>query len=153
MITFNNTEKRWLEIIFYMFCNKIFSINQKTSDIIDFIKGYRWTNMYNCDILINAILNENILTNDNFVPKRHEFCVVMSSSDCKLHITQKPMFELIHGTNFKYFRGDFFRAQMREEIQKTEIFPKLTQPKIHDTIYSFLMSIRYIADIIKAIRF
>ena len=153
MINFNNIEKRWLEIVFYLICNKIFSINQKTSDIIDFITGYRWTNMFNYDILIDTITKEKILLNSNFIPSTHEFCITLNHEDCRLRMTGKPLFELIHGTSFKYFKGGFFRAQMKEEIKKTEVFPKLDTPHIHETIYSFLLALRYIADIIKIIKF
>ena len=154
MIHFNNIEKRWLEIVFYLICNKIFSINQKTSDIVNFIEGYRWTNMFKCDILIDTITKDKILLDINFIPNTHEFCITLADKtpDCKLRITSKPLFELIRGTSFKYFKGAFFRAQMKEEIQKTEIFPKLNTPNIHETIYSFLLALRYIADIIKTIK-
>jgi hypothetical protein len=42
---------------------------------------------------------------------------------------------------------------MREEINPTEIFPKLNEPHIHETIYSFLLSLRYIAELVKKIKF
>ena len=90
MIILNNNDKRWLEIIFYFICRKIFLINQKQQDIIDFINGYRWTNMFDCDILINTILTEKILINTYFIPSKQEFLTVG-----KFHYMMKMIIQLL----------------------------------------------------------
>lgn len=153
MITLTNDDKRWLEIIFYLLCRKIFSINQKQSDIIQFIQGYKWTNMFNYDILIKAIEEEKILINTSFIPKKQEFLAVMNNNDCRLRTDKKSIRELIKGTEFTYWNRDIFHALMKEEVNKTLIFPKLKTPKVHETIYSFLLALRYVADLVKKIKF
>lgn len=153
MIQFNNNDKRWLEIIFYLLCRKIFSINQKQQDIISFINGYRWTNMFNCDILLNTIENEKPLINTHFIPKKQEFITVMNDNDCRLRMDTKSIRELIKNTEYTYWKKDIFHAAMKEEINKTEIYPRLETPHVHETIYSFLLALRYIADLVKKIKF
>lgn len=153
MIQLKKEDKRWLEIIFYLLCNKIFSINQKQDDIIDFINGYRWTNMFDCDILISTITKEKILLNTNFIPSKQEFLVTMNEPNCRLRMDVQGIKLLIEDTIYRYRRQDIFHAAMKEEINKTEIFPKLNIPNIHQTIYSFLLALRYIADITKKIKF
>lgn len=153
MINFTNTDKRWLEIFFYLFCRKIFSINNKQEDVINFINGYRWTNMFNCDKLISLITNDNFLTNQRVIPSKQEFLITMEHNDCRLKVNRGSIRELIRGTEFSYKRFQIYHAQMKEEIHPTEIFPKLTIPKIHETIYSFLLAIRYTADLVKKIKF
>ena len=153
MITFNNDDKRWLEIIFYFLCRKIFSINHKLSDITDFINGYHWTNMFNCDILLQAIEKEKILLNTKLVPSKQEFITVMNDNDCRLRMDTKSIRELIKNTEYTFWRKDVFHAAMKEEIHKTEIYPKLITPHIHETIYSFLLALRYTADLVKKIKF
>ncbi len=153
MIQFTNNDKRWLEIIFYLLCRKIFSINQKQTDIIQFINGYRWTNMFNYDILIKAIEQEKILINTEFIPKKQEFLAVMNDNNCRLRMDTKSIRELIKNTEYTYWRKDVFHALMKEEVNKTEIYPKLAIPKVHETIYSFLLALRYVADLVKKIKF
>lgn len=153
MITLTNTDKRWLEIVFYFLCRKIFSINQKQKDIIDFINGYRWTNMFDCDILINVINKEKILIDTHIIPSKQEFLVVMSNKNCRLKMEPISIRELTQDTEYYFNRSSIFHAEMKEEINKTEIFPRITTPNFHETIYSFLLSLRYIADIVKKIRF
>lgn len=153
MIQFNNNDKRWLEIIFYFLCRKIFSINQKKSDIISFIKGYRWTNMFDCDILIEAIEKEKILLDSSFAPKKQEFLTVMNDKDCRLRMDTHSIRELIKDTEYTYWKKDVFHAAMKEEINRTEIYPRLTTKHVHETIYSFLLALRYIADLVKKIKF
>ena len=51
MIKFTKTEKRWLEVIYYLLANYIYSINENKEDIMTFLEGYRWTNMFDCDKL------------------------------------------------------------------------------------------------------
>lgn len=153
MIQFNNADKRWLEIIFYFLCRKIFSINQKQKDIIDFINGYRWTNMFNYDILINVIEQEKLLLDSYIIPKKQEFYAVMNCNDCRLRMDTHSIRELIKDTEYTYWRKDIFHAAMKEEINKTELYPRLKTPHVHETIYSFLLALRYIADLIKKIKF
>lgn len=153
MVNLNNDDKRWLEIIFYFFCRKVFMINQKLEDIFDFINGFRWTNMFNCDILISTIQSEKLLLDTNLIPSKQEFLIAMNNDNCRLRMDSKSIRELIEGTEYTYWRKDIFHAQMKEEIQQTEIFPKLQTPKIHETIYSFLLALRYIADLVKKIKF
>lgn len=153
MITFNNTEKRWLEIIFYLLCRKIATLNQKTSDLLDFIKGYRWTNMFNYDKLIKLITQNKFLLDSKIPPTKQELLITLEHIDCRLRIDSASIRELIKGTEYSYKRYQLFHAQMKEEINPTEIFPKLNEPTIHETIYSFLLAIRYIADIVKKIKF
>lgn len=153
MIEFNNSDKRWLETIFYFLCRKIFNINQKQQDIIDFINGYRWTNMFNCDILINVIEQNKILIDTHFIPKKQEFYIIMNDPNCRLRMDTHSIRELVKDTEYTYWRKDVFHAQMREEVNKTEIYPKLNIPHVHETIYSFLLSLRYVADLVKKIKF
>ena len=153
MITFNNNDKRWLEIIFYFLCRRIFMINNKFTDIIEFINGYRWTNMFNCDILVNTITEEKILLDTRFIPSKQEFLVMMNDKNCRLRMDKKSIRELIKDTEYTYWRKDIFHAEMREEINQTLIYPRLDTPHIHETIYSFLLALRYIADIVKTIKF
>ena len=153
MVKFNNTEKRWIEIIFYLISRKIFSINQNQNDIIKFIEGYAWTNMFDNDKLIAVITNEKILLNSNFAPSKHELLITLDHPDCRLRVDARSIKELIKDTEYTYTQRKRFYAQMKEEITTTELFPKLTIPYIHETIYSFLLATRYIADIVKTIKF
>lgn len=153
MITFNDNDKRWLEIIFYFLCRKIFMINNQFTDIIEFINGYRWTNMFNCDILVNTITEEKILLDTRFIPSKQEFLVMMNDKNCRLRMDKKSIRELVKDTEYTYWRKDVFHAEMREEINQTLIYPRLDTPHIHETIYSFLLALRYIADIVKTIKF
>lgn len=153
MIRLNDDDRRWLEIVFYFICRKIFSINNKQKDIIDFINGYRWTNLFNCDILINAIQHKKLLLNTYLIPSKQEFLTIMNDNNCRLRMDKKSIRELIKDTEYTYWRKDIFHAEMKEEINKTQIFPKLDIPNIHETIYSFLLALRYIADLVKKIKF
>lgn len=154
MITFNNNDQRWLEIIFYFLCRKIYSINNNEQDIVDFIQGYRWTNMFDCDILISTVTEKNILTDSNFVPTKYEFWASMDDDDCRLRIEKQALRELIKDTEFTYWRRDIYKARMRKEVYHIELFPKLdSNTQIHNAIYSFLLAIRYIADIVKKVKF
>ena len=153
MITFNNNDKRWLEIIFYFLCRKIFMINNRFTDIIEFINGYRWTNMFNYDILVNTITEEKILLDTRFIPSKQEFLVMMNDKNCRLRMDKKSIRELVKDTEYTYWRKDVFHAEMREEINQTLIYPRLDTPHIHETIYSFLLALRYIADLVKTIKF
>jgi len=153
MINFNNYEKRWLEIVFYLLCKKIFSINLNQNDIIDFIKGYRWTNLYKYDILIDALTKQKILLSNDFAPSKREFIVAIAHPECRLKIHRTSIQTLIQGSEYTYKKRDRFHTAMKEEIIQTEIFPKLSIPQIHETIYSFLTAVRYTADIVKTIKF
>ena len=152
-MTFTNEDKRWLEIIFYLLCNKVFSNNNSQTDVLNFINGYTWTNMFDYDILVNAIEKEKLLLNSQVIPSKHEFIITMDHPKCRLRLKTNPIYELIRDTPYTYRRKDVFHAKMKEEINITPLFPKLTTPRIHETIYSFLLAIRYIADIVKQIKF
>ena len=153
MLKFNNTEKRWIEIIFYLLIRKIFSINQNQNDIIKFIEGYTWTNMFDNDKLISVITDNKILLNSNFTPSKHELLITLDHPECRLRIDPRSVKELVKETEYTYTQRKRFHAQMKEEITITPLFPKLTIPDIHNTIYSFLLAVRYIADIVKTIKF
>lgn len=153
MINFNNNDRRWLEIIFYFLCRKIFMINNQNNDIIEFINGYRWTNMFNYDILVNVINENKILLDTNFIPSKQEFLVMMNDKNCRLRMDKKGIRELIKDTEYTYWRKDVFHAEMREEMTQTLIYPRLKNSRIHETIYSFLLALRYIGDIVKTIKF
>ena len=154
MITFSNEDKRWLEIIFYLLCRKIFSINQDIEDIYKFIEGYRWTNMFDCDILIKTIRDKKILLDTYLIPSKQEFLVAMDNDNCRLRLNdRKSIRELIKDTEYSYYNKDIFHAKMKEEIHKTNLFPKLDIAKVHETIYSFLLALRYVADLVKKIKF
>ena len=152
MIKLTDNDRRWLEIVFYFLCRKIFNINQEQSDIFNFILGFRWTNLFDYDILIKAV-KEEILTKSDIKPSKHEFVIVMDDKDCRLRMDTSSINELIRGTEYTYYKKDRFHAAMKEEINKTVITPKLKTKHVHETIYSFLLAIRYIADIIKKIKF
>ena len=154
MITFTNNDQRWLEIIFYFLCRKIYSINNNTSDIVDFINGYRWTNMFDCDILISTVTNDDILNNQNFIPTKYEFLTSMDDNDSRLRIEKQALRELIKDTEYTYWKKDIYHAKMRKEVYHIELFPKLdSNTQVHNAIYSFLLALRYIADIVKKIKF
>ena len=153
MINFNNYEKRWLEIVFYFLCRKIFSINQNQQDIIDFIKGYRWTNLFEYDILIDALTKHKILLDNSIAPSKREFIVAIAHPECRLKMHRTSIQELIRNTEYTYKKRDRFHTAMKEEIIPTEIFPKFNTPRLHETIYSFLIALHYITDIIKTIKF
>jgi len=153
MLKFNNTEKRWIEIIFYLLIRKVFSINQSEKDIIKFIEGYAWTNMFDNDKLISVIANNKILFDLDFTPSKHELLITLDHPECRLRIEPRSVKELIKDTSYTYTQRKRFHAQMKEEITVTPVFPKLTIPDIHDTMYSFLLAVRYIADIVKTIKF
>lgn len=150
---YTNEDKRWLEITFYLICNKVFSINNAQTDVLNFINGYTWTNMFDYDILVTAIEKEKLLINSQVIPSKHEFVVAMDHPKCRLRLETHAIRELIRDTNYKYYRKDVFHAKMKEEIAPIELFPKLSTPRIHETIHSFLLSVRYMADIIKKIKF
>lgn len=153
MIKFNNEDKRWLEIIFFLICKKIFDINLKESDIIDFINGYRWTNMFNCDILINAIEKNKIMLNSNFIPTKYELMVVLYHNNCRLRMQKRGINELVRKTKYAHNKREVYTTSLKEELNKTIVFPKLNIPKIHATIYSFLLALRYIGGIVNLIKF
>ena len=153
MVTFNNDDRRWLEIIFYLLCRKIFMINQKQQDILDFINGYRWTNMFDCDILINTIKKDKILVDSNFIPSKREFITVMNDNNCRLRTDKRSIRELIADTEYTYKNSDIFRTAMKEEVDPTLIYPRIQNNHVHETIYSFLLALRYIGDIVKPIKF
>lgn len=153
MIHFNNNEKRWLEIFFYLLCRKIFSINQKNSDIINFVQGFRWTNMFDCDKLINVIKTKKILLDENIKPSKHELLIAMEHPNCRLKVIPTPIYELIRDTEYTYERNKRYHAQMKEEVNPTELYPRLSVADIHETIYSFLLAIRYVGDLVKKIKF
>ena len=145
-------EKRWLEIIFYLICNKIFSINNDIQDILDFIKGYQWTNMFEYDILISTITKQKILLDTNFIPTKYEFLVNILYQNKWLRVKPEILKELTKDTPLQHTRYQIFHAQMKEEITPTEIHPKLHSPKIHETIYSFLLALNYMSNIVKNIK-
>ena len=109
--------------------------------------------MFNYDILIETIEKEKILLNSDIAPKKQEFLAVMNDKDCRLRMDTKSIQELIRNTEYTYRRKDVFHAEMKEEVNKTEIYPRLTTKHVHETIYSFLLALRYIADLVKKIKF
>jgi hypothetical protein len=109
--------------------------------------------MFNCDILLELIEKNKILLDSDFIPKKQEFITVMNDNDCRLRMDTKSIRELIKNTEYTYWRKDVFHAAMKEEINKTEIYPRLETPHVHETIYSFLLALRYIADLVKKIKF
>lgn len=153
MIQFTNTDKRWLEVIFYFFCRKVFGINQKQSDVISFIEGYRWTNMFDCDILIDIVNKEKILIDQNFAPTKQEFLALMNDPDCRLRMQKSGVIELVRDTEYRYDRVTVFHALMKEEVNRTIFNPKLTTPNVHKAIYSFLLALRYVATLVTKIKF
>ena len=82
-----------------------------------------------------------------------ESVAIMNAEDCRLRMDKSSIQELIRGTEYRYRRKDVFHALMKEEINKTIFIPKLKTTSAHKTIYSFLLAIRYISDIIKKIKF
>lgn len=155
MIHFNNTDKRWLEIIFYLICKRIYENNYKISDVTEFITGYRWTNMFNYDKLIRIIEKENILFNTEFIPSKQELQLIFEDNTSRLRIPYTALKRLLYNTKININRCTIFRAKMVEEIAETTttFYPRLTTPKAHATIYSFLLALRFIADIVKFIKF
>ena len=77
----------------------------------------------------------------------------MEYPNCRLKVHPTPIFELIRDTEYTYERFQRYRAKMKEEVNPTELFPKMNVPDVHETIYSFLLAIRYVADLVKKIKF
>lgn len=154
MIHFNNEDKRWLEIIFFLICKKIFDNNLREDDIIDFINGFRWTNMFDCDILIKTIKKRKILLDSNFIPSKHELIVTLYHNNCRLRMQKRGIYELVRNTKYKHTQREVFKTKLKEELNLTLIFPKLDNiPKLHATIYSFLLAIDYMGGITHNIKF
>ena len=154
MIKLNNYDKRFLEVLFYLICRKIYSNNNNTQDVIDFIYGYKWTNLFRYDILIQAFHEEHILNNTNLIPSKQEILIIFEHPQARLRIRRAgTIFELIRDTNYDYKRASRYKAKMYEEVYPTEIIPKMQTKNIHETIYSFLISIRYFGDLIHNVKF
>lgn len=155
MIRFTQAERRWIEVIFYLLCKRIYENTKKISDIKDFITGYRWTNMFDYDTLINTIEKHNILFNTNFIPSKHELLNILQDPNIRLKIKPQALNPLLwYHASFRITRKTLFRAKMKEEVlpSPTDYYPHLPRG-IHETIYSFLLAVRYIADIVKQIKF
>lgn len=141
----NNTELRWLEIMFYCYCKSIFNKTQKIELLEDFIYGFRWTKMFDYDKLIKAIKEENILFNTNFIPKNREF-IVVTNSKIKFKTSTKILYKLAKIIKINYSIQSCYRVKLQEEVQPTEVFPKLQTRGIHKEIYNFLKAIKQFGD-------
>lgn len=141
----NETEQRWLEIMFYCFCKSIFNKTQKIEYLEDFIYGFRWTKMFDYDKLIKAIKEENILFNTNFIPKEREFIIVMDS-DIRYKAETKYIYKFVKLIGINYSRAHRYRVLLQEEERPTEVFPKLRTRGIHKEIYNFLKAIKQFGD-------
>jgi len=150
MVNFTLAEKRWLEITFYLLCRKVFTNNNSINDVKEFINGFRWTNMFNYDRIIKYIDEDKILLNPNFTPTKQEFLLCMSNTHCRLKMKKYAIKELVYNTEYKYTKADVYKAQMKEEVyEPTLLTPKSTRIAIHETIYSFFLSLKYISDIFR----
>ena len=145
----NETEKRWLEVMFYLLCRKIFSINHNIEDVKNFIKGFCWTNMFDYDTLINVLTTQQILDNSYFIPTKQELILLINDPNCKLNVDRSSLRELIKFSEYQINRHITFHTLMRNEINPLQIFPKLTLPNIHTEIYSFLLAIQYTTKLVK----
>ena len=151
MIEFSDLDKRWLEIVFYLFCRKIFDLNQNQNDILEFIKGYQWTNMFDYATLEKIILEEKLMINYRIIPNNHEFILVIDHPDTRLRL--KKVWPLIEETEYNYSLKKRYRVLLEEELAPTTITPKLTTKKAHETIYSFLLAVRYMSQFTTQFKF
>ena len=109
--------------------------------------------MFDYDKLISLIMKNKILLDPNIPPSKHEFLITMEHPNCRLRIDRRSVRELIKGTEYSFQKHQIYHALMREEVNPTEIFPKLNEPNVHETIYSFLLALRYVAELVKKIKF
>lgn len=144
----NSVEKRWLEINCYLLCNKIYQNNNNYNDIEDFFKGFRWTNLYNYDILIKSLRETNLLFNTSLQPSKYEFALCLQASK-RFKYSKKALIELAKPANYFYYGSYLTKIRLQEEIkeEKTIILPKIKIKKFHETYYSFLLAARYHGDL------
>ena len=108
----NDSEKRWLEINFFLMCKKIFNNRETYSDLEKFFRGFEWTNLYDCDILIKTINNECILYNPNVQPSNRNINNIVNVDNITL-------------PNVKNY--DEFKTQMFRDMQTDRKFENMIE--------------------------
>lgn len=141
----NNPEKRWLEINFYLLCKKIYLNREQYSDLEEFFKAFRWTNLYDYDIIIKTINNLNILHDPYVRPSQYEFLLHLDYKHCRFKYTPEALKQLAKPSKYRYSKTQIYRVRMREEIlkEKTTLLPKFNIKDFHEAYYSFLLTLQY----------
>lgn len=141
----NNSEKRWLEINFFLMCKKIFNNRETYSDLEKFFRGFEWTNLYDCDILIKTINNECILYNPNVQPSKREFLLMLDLKNCRFKYDKYSLHQLAKPLKYNFSNTAIYTERMRQEVAevKQELYPKFTTKGFHDAYYSFLLALQY----------
>lgn len=150
MLQLTPTEKRWLEVVYYLLCNYILNISNDYQAIYDFIQGYAWTNMFNCDKLKKN--TEPLVKTVRTTLTQYEVSILFSNPDCRLYIKPNVLRALLKYTKFRFNTNTVFRAELQSEVKEMpQAFPRF-QTGIHITIYQFLLALRYIAKITEKMR-
>lgn len=145
MIKFTKTEKRWLEVIYYLLANYIYSINENKEDILTFLEGYRWTNMFDCDKLKKE--TEEIIQTVQDTLTQYEVVLLFSNPNCRLKVDNKTLRNLLSCTRYRYNRQSIFKTELVSEVRTIpEPIPRVLT-NIHLQIYQFLLALKYIAKI------
>lgn len=148
----NDAEKRWLEINCYLLCSKIYNNRQNIEDVENFFKAFDWTNLYDCDKIINTINNVNILINPQIIPSKREFlvCLDQPTKLCRFAYKKEALIELAKPLGYRYNTSSIFKERMRQEVLETKItiFPKIKVKLFHEAYYSFLLTLRYFSNLL-----
>lgn len=141
----NDSEKRWLEINFFLLCKKIFNNREMFTDVENFFKAFEWTNLYDYDILIKTLNNECLLYNPNVQPSKREFLLMLDLQNCRFKYDKYSLHQLAKPLGFKISNTAIYTERMRQEVAevKQELYPKFTTKGFHDAYYSFLLALRY----------
>ena len=145
----NDTEKRWLEINFYLLCNKIYTNTYQYEDIISFFKAFNWTNLFDYDIIIKTLNDTNLLFDPSARPSRYEFLLHLYQPNCRFHYTKEALKQLAKPAKYPYYANQIYKTQMREEVktEKTKLLPRFKIKGFHEAYYSFLLTLRYIGQL------
>ena len=148
MIKFTKTEKRWLEVIYYLLANYIYSINENKEDILTFLEGYRWTNMFDCDKLKKE--TEGIIQTVQVCIRNIQQIkrvLLFSNPNCRLKVDNKTLRNLLSCTRYRYNRQSIFKTELVSEVRTIpEPIPRVLT-NIHLQIYQFLLALKYMAKI------
>ena len=138
----NNTEKRWLEINFYLLCTKIYKNRNNYHDLVNFFKAFEWTNLYDSATLIKTI---SVVLEPNARPSNYEFTLHLGVSDCRFKYDNYALNQLAKDIDYKYSKNAIYITQLKEEVKevKTPLYPKFNIPKFHEAYYSFLLTLKY----------
>lgn len=137
----NDAEKRWLEIIFYFLCHRIYLTNKSYDDIYNFFKAFHWTNQYESDTLIKTLEETNIIHNLELKPSKYELNIAMLHPKIRFKMSQYARDQLFTPFKYRITPSTAYRTAMREETltEPTELYPKFKNKTFYDAFYSFLL--------------